>query len=162
MDSTQKNGYQEFTAISLFATHFPFIIFHNIRNGWNFEELLSWSLVIPLNMYLLSIIIGAAFFEYSSKRKSKINNNQPLISLLIGLLGLIYIKFLIILLGVNDSSIIIYGTPSLIICLIINNYLVKINLKNEEKLEELNENNKQDEFNFVEKVIDVKIKFLTL
>ena len=151
-----KKGYQEFTAISLFATHFPFIIFHNIRNGWNFEELLSWSLVIPLNMYLLSIIIGAAFFEYTSKRKSKINNNQPLISLFIGLLGLIYIKFLIILLGVNDSSTIIYGTPSLIICLIINNYLVKINIKNEEKLEELNENNKQDEFNFVERVIDVK------
>ena len=127
MDSTQKMVIKSLLQY-LYLDSFFVIIFHNIRNGWNFDELLSWSLVIPLNMYLLSLLLALLFLSILQK-KSKINNNQPLISLLIGLLGLIYIKFLIILLGVNDSSIIIYGTPSLIICLIINNYLVKINLK---------------------------------
>ena len=155
-----KNGYQEFIAVSLFATQIPFIIFYYIKYGLpNFRGILfegdGGYFQLTVNSFLVSIILGNAFYEYSSKRKSKFNNNQALISLLIGIVAIIYVNGLLVL-GVDKNSMFIFGTSFLILCLIINNYLERTYTnKEKENLKRL-ENNNKDNWDFVEKVIDVK------
>ena len=157
-----KYGYQDFIAISLFATQIPFIIFHYIKfglpdysgvlfegNGGYFE--------LTLNSFLLSIIIGNAFYEYSSKRKSKFDNKQALVSLGIGIVATIYVNGLLVM-GVGGNSMLIYGTPILIICLVINNFLERNYLRKERENLIRFENKSNDEWGFVEKVIDIKNK----
>ena len=157
-----KYGYQDFIAISLFATQIPFIIFYYIKfglpdysgvlfegNGGYFE--------LTLNSFLLSIIIGNAFYEYSSKRKSKFDNKQALVGLGIGIVATIYVNGLLVM-GVGGDSMLIYGTPILIICLVINNFLEKNYLRKERENLIRFENKSNDKWGFVEKVINVKNK----
>ncbi|MBR98337.1 MAG: hypothetical protein CMC57_00005, partial [Flavobacteriaceae bacterium] len=155
-----KYGYQEFIAVSLFATQIPFIIFYYIKYGLpDFRGILfegdGGYFQLTVNSFLVSIILGNAFYEYSSKRKSKFNNNQALISLVIGIVAIIYVNGLLVL-GVDKNSMFIFGTSFLILCLIVNNYLEKTYTnKEKENLKRL-ENNNKDNWDFVEKVIDVK------
>lgn len=157
-----KYGYQDFIAISLFATQIPFIIFHYIKFGLpDFSGVLfdgnGGYFELTLNSFLLSIIIGNAFYEYSSKRKSKFNNKQALVSIGIGVAATIYVNGLLVM-GVGGESMLIYGTSILIICLIINNFLERNYLKKEKENLIRFENKSNDNWGFVEKVIDIKNK----